>query len=184
MSVKTAILEKTDYENHLDAKTAKWFAVYTRYKREKQVAKRLATRQIEHYLPLQKVVRQYDRKRKTVELPLISCYIFVKIKKDEYVPVLEDLDVVRFVKFSKNLISIPEQEIEIIKRILHTGESTLVENLTYTEGDAVEIRSGSLIGMKGKLIQKKGKHNFLIELQNIHYALRLEIEPNLLRKIE
>lgn len=170
-------------ENHLDEKEAKWFAIYTKYKREKMVAKELAYKNIQAYLPLQKVLRQWERKKRTVELPLISCYLFVKITKPEYIQVLETEHVVRFVQFSRNLISIPEEEIEIVKRIV--GEEIQIEpqEITYLEGDEVEIVTGNLTGLRGKLVEKQGNHNFVIELNHIGYALRMGIDPNLLRKV-
>ena len=79
------------YENHLDTSEARWFAVYARYKREKVVAQRLQEKGIECYLPLQRLTRYYTRKVKQVELPLISGYLFTKITKKEYVPVLLEI---------------------------------------------------------------------------------------------
>ena len=64
-------------ENHLNVNEAKWFAIYTNYKREKTVKKDLDAKGITAFLPIQKVIRNYASKRKTVELPLISCYLLV-----------------------------------------------------------------------------------------------------------
>ena len=92
---------KETYENHLHETEPRWFAVYTRYKREKLVAQQLRDKGIEVYLPLQHFTRRYTRKIKKVEMPLISCYVFARITKKEYVPVLETPDVVQFVRFAK-----------------------------------------------------------------------------------
>lgn len=164
-------------ENHLDGQKPKWFAVYTRYKREKIVSKELSRLGIENYLPLQKFYRSYERKKKIVELPLFSCYLFVKITKQEFRKV-EDLDgVVKFVNFSNNLISIPEEEVLIIKRIVGEGTELEVEEQKFEEGDYVEVIRGSLNGLKGKLLHKKSKKNFLIELDKVGYNIKLEINP-------
>ena len=85
----------------LDTEEKRWFAVYTRYKREKIVVQRLREKRIEAYVPLQELTRYYTRKIKKVQLPLISCYVFVKITKEQYVPVLETQDIVSFIKFNK-----------------------------------------------------------------------------------
>ncbi|MEZ5039016.1 MAG: UpxY family transcription antiterminator [Saprospiraceae bacterium] len=173
------------YENHLHEREARWFAVYTRYKREKQVVKRLEEKGITTYLPLQRVKRYYTRKVKQVELPLISCYLFTKITKPEYIPVLDTPDVVKFVRFSKNLISIPEREIQLIQRVV--GEEIEVEMEPSTHmraGDEVEIIGGQLTGLKGKLVSQEGKKNFLIELESLGYAMRMQVDPQYLRKIK
>jgi len=171
-----------DYENHLDAKVAKWFAIYTNYKREKLVAKELVRKGIHHYLPLQKVQRQWERKKRTVELPLISCYLFVQITKAEYIRVLETENVIKFVRFSKNLISIPDEEIDILKRIVGEGVLIEIEDRSLVEGDEVEIAQGNLTGLKGKLLSKQSTNNFVVELEGIGYSFRMSVNPELLRK--
>ena len=139
-------------ENHLHTKEKRWFAVYTKYKREKLVNKLLQEKDIEVYLPLQKFTRRWERKRRVVELPFISCYIFVKITKAEYVEVLSTEHVLNFVKFSKNLISIPEAEIKLMQRVLGEGVEIQLEKQLLREGDMVEIMVGNLAGVKGCLL--------------------------------
>ncbi len=170
-------------ENHLDEQEARWFAVYTRYKREKQVRKRLEEQGIECYLPLQRLVREYTRKRKQVELPLISCYIFTKIRKAEYVPVLETEDVVQFLHFSRNLIAIPNQEIQVLRHIVGEQVELEARPITFQPGALVEITQGRLIGLRGKLIEKQGTHNFLVELNTMGYGLHLQVDPKQLKVV-
>lgn len=172
------------YENHLDKTEARWFAVYTRYKREKMVFKDLERKGIETYLPIQKLYKIYASKKKLVEKPLFSCYLFVKITKEQYRIVQDAEGVVDFVSFSKNLISIPENEIEIVKRIVGESLEIALEDHSYFEGDLVEVVSGTLSGLKGKLLDKKGKKNFLLQLNQIGYNLLIEINPKDIRKID
>lgn len=170
-------------ENHLDPQESKWFAVYTKYKREKIVHKMLNSKGIDNYMPIQKVTRRYSKKIRKLELPLISCYIFVKITKKEYVPVLETENVVSFVRFSKNLISIPDREIEIMKRVVGEGMPIEAEPTAFSQGDEVEIISGNLTGLKGKLIEQQGNHQMIVELDNIGYSLKLNVPANIIQKV-
>ncbi len=162
---------------------ARWFAVYTKYKREKQVCKQLKSKGIECYLPLQEHTRHYTRKVVKVELPLISCYLFVKITKSEYVPTLEVPDVVKFVRFSRNLIAIPEEEINLIRRVVGEMTDIEVEPSSFQIGDLVEIIGGNLTGLQGKLLDQPGKNNFLLELNSLGYQMRMQVDPKLLRRI-
>lgn len=170
-------------ENHLDAQTAKWFAIYTRFKSEKEVARRLAAKGIECYVPINKVVREYTRKRKTVELPLINCYAFVHITRSEYVPVLQTEHVSRFIQFSGNLISIPDAEINLLKRICQEISNIEVSELSFQRNQMVEIIGGNLTGVKGRLVEDRG-HNFLVELDHVGIGLRMEIDPKLLKPLK
>ena len=169
-------------ENHLEEGTAKWFAVYTAYKREKIVAKMLQKKGIEVFLPLQKIHKQYQRTRRIVELPLINCFVFVKIMKPNYVPVLETEHVIRFVKIGQNLISIPNHEIELIKRIIGSQVSVEAGIRSLQSGDEIEVIAGALSGLKGKFLKQESKYNFLVELEVMGYEMRLQLKPEHLLK--
>ncbi len=161
----------------------RWFAVYVKYKREKLVRDRLEEKGIEVYLPLKKYVRRYTRKIREVEIPLISCYIFTKITKKQYLSVLKTPDVVNFVRLSNQLIFIPENEIQLMKRIMGEGMDIEAEPNSYLVGDKVEIIGGNLTGIQGILLEKDKNKNFLIELTQTGYSLRLQIDQKLLRKL-
>jgi len=170
--------------NQLHETEARWFAVYTRYKREKVVLKRLAEQGREIYLPLQKVTRYYTRKIVHTELPLISCYIFARVIKKEYVPILEDPDVLFFVKQRADLLAIPEREINILKAVTGEGipvEVNKMEDLPR-EGDEVEIIQGRLFGMKGFLLETRNRKIVVIELETLGMALQLQLPLEHVRK--
>jgi len=174
----------THYENHLDEILPKWFAIYTPYKREKMAASELKKAGIQVYLPIQTVTRQYVRKVKKVELPLINQYLFVKITANQYAQVYQCPYVMNFVKFSKNLISIPEEEIDLIKRILGEAETVQLENMPLQKGDEVEVIGGNLTGLKGTLIEKENSQFINVRLTNIGVSLNVSIAAHLLRPIK
>lgn len=168
--------------NQLDDREARWFAIYTPHRREKIVDKRLRERGIHSYVPVLRYTRHYTRKVRHVELPLINGYVFAKITRSLYVPVLETPDVINFVKFNKNLIAIPDAEIKLLQRIV--GEDIELEAQAiqaFQPGDQVEIIGGNLTGIKGTLLKKHGK-NFMVELSTLGFALYMEIDPTLLEK--
>lgn len=173
----------SEAENHLHESEARWFAVYCRSKSEKVVQRLLANKEIENYLPLQRVTRRYTRKIKHYDIPLISCYIFVKITKSEYVPVLETENVAKFIRFARNLYSIPEEQINLLKRIVGEGEDVVAEPGRFNEGDEVEVIGGKLTGLKGRMVERQGKKHLVVELESIGYTLRMTVDIALLRKI-
>ncbi len=185
-SLKTKNLPaEQDFENHLHLTEARWFAVYTGYKREKKVVELLAQKGITAYVPLQRLTRHYTRKTRQVELPLISCYVFVKITQAHYVPVLETQFVQRFLKIRRNLLAIPEAEIDLLRRIV--GELTEIEIETIGElrqGDEVEVIAGQLTGLKGVLVEKRGRQKLVVELKTLGYDLLMEVNPGHLSKLQ
>ena len=167
----------------LDTEEKRWFAVYTRYKREKIVVQRLREKRIEAYVPLQELTRYYTRKIKKVQLPLISCYVFVKITKEQYVPVLETQDIVSFIKFNKELVSIPEAEINILRQIVGEGIEVEISQEKIQIGQLTEIVGGRLTGLRGKVIDQKGEKNFVIELDALQYNLHMQVPKHYLRPV-
>ena len=170
--------------NQLDENKPRWFAVYSAFKKEKFAKKFLDKKGIETYLPLQKVVRKYKTKVKKLEIPLINCYLFVRITKKEYVKVLETDYISRFIKIGKDLIAIPDVEIEIMQRILGENVAIEIEQNTFYQGDDVVITRGSLMGLTGKLVEFHGKEKVVVQLNTIGYSIQIEMDKSLLMKAE
>ncbi len=168
-------------ENHLDHTERRWFAIYTPYKREKIATKLLAKKGINAFLPLQTIYRQYQRTKRVVELPLFNCILFVKINKSEYTQVLETEQVLRFIKIGRNLISIPEREIETLKCVIGAQIDMEAEVYNMPEGEPIQVVAGALSGIEGKFIKQESKYNFLVELEMVGYQIRMNVRPEHLR---
>jgi transcription antitermination factor NusG len=174
---------KKEAINQLHETEARWFAVKTRSKCEKAVAALLGKKQIVAYVPLVLTIRRYTRKVKKVEKPLIGCYVFVHIKKDAYVPVLETENVLDFVRFSRNPVAIPDEEIRILRRIVLESDIEL-EALSGTvlPGDPIIVSAGPLTGLAGKVVKADGKRKFQVELESLGYALLITIDAQFIQK--
>jgi transcription antitermination factor NusG len=171
-------------ENHLVSNEKRWFAIYTKFKAEKYVVECLKKKGITAYLPLIKKSKRYTRKVKFYEVPLINCYAFVCIDNSEYVKVLETEYLLKFIKQGKNLISIPKKEIDLLERIVNSENLTMAQQISFVEGKLVEIISGQLTGLKGKLVARKNKNEFVVELLNMGIQLKLDINPAYLRPLK
>jgi len=169
--------------SHLDAQQARWFAIYTKYKREKAVFRRLREKGIDAYLPLQQHLRHYTRKTRSVELPLISCYLFTRITKRDYVLVLETEGVLDFVNFSGRIVAIPDEEIDVMRRLVGERMQLEIEPRQFRPGQAVEIAEGNLMGIQGVLLECRREKNFLVELNRTGYNLRMHVDPSVLQPI-
>ena len=178
-SYMSASLENTI--NQISSTEPRWFAVYTKFKCEKFVAELLRKKNIETYVPLINRTKRYERKIKHYQLPLINCYVFVLITQKEYLSVLETEYVLKFLRQGKDLLAIPFEEIQTLKKV--AGDIEAVEathKYEFLPGEDVEVISGSLTGLRGKIIDKSGKKSFAVELENIGFQLRINIDLKLL----
>ena len=171
----------SERKDQISTTEKRWFAVYTRYKSEKFVATRLEKKDIEVYVPLLKHTKRYKRKIKHVEIPIISCYVFVYITKEDYVRVLQTENVISFLKIGNSIISIPEQEIEILKWVVGENILETVKEGNFTKGAKVEVIAGNLTGLKGRIIKRQSKKFLLVSLETIGYTLELNIAEEMLR---
>lgn len=170
--------------NQLSQAESRWFAIYTKYKCEKYVTEHLARKGIAAYVPLITKIKQYASRVKRSNVPLINCYVFVKITKDQYVKVLETQYVMSFIKQRQNLIAIPDEEINLLKRIVGEMEDVSAGNIEMSIGDEVEIIGGNLTGIRGRLIESEGKNKFVVKLESIGLQLSMIIDKSLLRLIK
>lgn len=169
--------------NHLSDSDRKWFAIYTKYKGEKYVMDKLSKKNVECYVPLLSKTKRYTRKVKTYDLPLINCYAFVHITKDQYATVLETEHVHHFVKQRRDLISIPEEEILLLKRIVGEKVEMQLVDTPLQLGQKVEIISGNLTGIQGYIEEQLGKKGFVVVLDKVGYQFRLNVDERLLRQV-
>ena len=86
-----------------------------------------------------------------------------------------------FIKQRKNLISIPDTEIDLLKMIVGEMENVEAGDISFEAGDEVEIISGNLTGIKGKLINKEGNHRFAIRLTSVGLQLTMTVDKSKLR---
>lgn len=166
------------------ARSSAWYVVYTRYKCEKQVAQELRKKGLTAYVPLMEKVRKYGSRRRTSLIPLIHCYVFVLMKPKDRLVVLQTTNVQRFLGDGRELIRVPEEEINWLRRIVGEIDEVEVNSTDFEDGMAVEVVSGPLAGVRGKLLNRQGKSRFLVELTSIGYQLQMAIDKGILKRAE
>jgi len=151
----------------------KWYPVYTRSRAEKKAYDELLRKGITAYLPLKKTVRQWSDRKKIVEEPLIKSYLFVYISGKEYADVLMTNGVARFLYFSGNITSIPEQQMNDLKLLLATDADLEVFDYDIQPGQKVLIKAGPFKGMVAEMVSLHNKHRIILRLHNMGYAIEI-----------
>ena len=161
----------------------KWYAVYTNPRAEKQVRDRLKEAAVEVFLPLQKTYRIWSDRKKLVEVPLLSSYVFVKVVPLEFPRVYQASGVVRFITFEGQPASIPQNQIDNLRLLINSDTEIEVTSEKFEKGDFVEVIRGSLIGLTGELI-KKGKHSrVVVRIDRLDQNLVVDIPMTFLRRL-
>jgi len=178
-------MQKYKRQNDLHPTEKRWFAVRTSFRWEKLVQGWLEKKNIEVYLPLLHVVRRYKSKTKHLKIPLINSFVFVNIVESEYIEVLETEGAIFFLRDAKDLKAIPEREITIMRLVAgeEIDSSIEVAPISYEIGQKVEIIRGQLAGITGKLVEKKGKKSFVVELSHLELELVIQVKPDMIRPV-
>ena len=162
----------------------KWYAVYTNPRAEKQVYERLVENKIEAYLPLRKTIRQWSDRKKIVELPLLSSYIFVKISPKSFPLVYKTYGVVKFISFEGKPVAIPQKQIDILRLLIDSDTEIEVTSENFAKGDNVEVVNGVLTGLVGELIKIGSNNRLVVRIDKLNQNLILKIPKTFLRKIQ
>ncbi|MEN8158403.1 MAG: UpxY family transcription antiterminator [Bacteroidota bacterium] len=162
----------------------KWYAVYTRPRFEKQVLKELLDQGIEAYLPLIKTMRQWSDRKKMVEIPLFSSYVFVNIDRRFYDQVLQTNGVVKYITFEGKAATIPPDQIDTLRIIVDSNEKVETTWESRKKGDRVMVIAGSLKGLKGELISDGGRKKVLVRIDSIDQNLTVEVHSSLIEQIK
>jgi transcription antitermination factor NusG len=152
-----------------------WHAIYVNSRAEKKVHNDLAGKGIESYLPIQRKLRQWSDRKKWVEIPLISGYVFVHISRKDYDVVLQTNNVMQYVRFAGKAAVIRDQDIEILKRML--DQYDLDVEITGEElqpGMLVEIIAGPMMGVRGELISFRGTNKVALRIVPLGFTVLVE----------
>ncbi len=76
----------------------------------------LQTKGFEVFLPLYESIRRWKDRQKLLTLPLFPCYVFVRGANERRLPVLTTPGVHMIISQGERIVSIPENEIEAIRR--------------------------------------------------------------------
>jgi transcriptional antiterminator RfaH len=160
-----------------------WYPVYTRARNEKKVADLLERDGIECYLPLKKVLRQWSDRKKWVQMPLFSSYIFVHIEMTAYYSVLNTPGVARFIFFEGKAVTIPDKQVETIRILLEGELDVEAVDEQISRGDKVLIDYGAMKGIEGELVEFQGRKRVVIRIDEIAKNLVVTLPLSHVKKV-
>jgi transcriptional antiterminator RfaH len=160
-----------------------WVALYTKSRHEKKVEMQLMERKIPVYLPMKRTLKKWSDRKKWVEEPLFRSYIFVRGNAEERYRAVQCIGVVRQVTFNGKLAVVRDEEIEMIRRILADAPDTDSRPVSLSVGDDVEIETGPLAGLRGRLEEVRGETRFLVSITSIAQGIHFNVDRWNIRKI-
>jgi len=159
-----------------------WYAVFTLPQNEKAIARHLALRNVELFLPTYETLRVWkNRQRVKVTLPLFPSYLFVRIDPVQRVRVLEVPGVVHIVGNGRKCIPLDDAEVEFLRSGLSGKKAEPYQELVV--GERVRIKHGVMQGLTGTLVRKSSTLRFVLTFNLINQHAAVEVDADLLEPI-
>ncbi len=183
----------TPLHNQHDDK--KWHVIYVHARHEKRIHEDMLKMQLESFLPMKKDLHEWSDRKKWVEVPLFSSYVFVRLsvgRSAGEVPGAKPapnekggiylLDgFVKFVSTNGKACTVPEWQIDGIKRMIDSyPDQVEVLDSDYI-GMEGAILAGPLAGLHGKIIEVKNRKCFAIKVDGIDRVLSVTIPVSLFK---
>jgi len=154
-----------------------WYAVHTRARHEKLVAYRFRDSGIETFLPLVNEVHRWSDRKKIVQSPLFSCYVFARIcaTNVDRMRLLKADGVLALVGKRGEGTPIADDQIESVKCLIDQRMSWFPHPFLKI-GQRVRIRNGALHGMEGILLSRNGDKTLVVSIDAIQRSLAVRLE--------
>ena len=160
---------------------SRWHVLQTRPRHEKAVAELMQSSGAEPFLPVIRRVMHYAHRRRTVEVPLFSNYVFVWGTLETAYRAITSRHAVRTVAVNDQRTF--SHELDQIRRAIN-GEAACSPYRYLRRGVRVRVASGPLKDVEG-LVEDDVRHGRLVlQIQTLGRAASLEIDACLLRRVD
>ena len=156
---------------------ARWYAIRTRARHEKQVRDRLESQGIEQLLPTVIKLSQWKDRKKKIEVPLFSCYCFARFAWPDRLAAQQTAGVVQIVGNGNGPEPIPDDEIDAIRMLMKSPLPYDAHPYLH-EGMPVQVIRGPLEGVHGILLRKDKPFRLVISVHLIRQAASVEIDAS------
>jgi transcription antitermination factor NusG len=154
-----------------------WYAIHTMPRHEKRIAEQLQEKRVLTFLPLLQQIRRWSDRRSKVEVPMFSCYAFVRMERttENRLKVLRIPGVLGFVGSERQGTPIPEQQIESLRRAI-SENVPFMPHPFVSAGSRVRIRGGSLDGVEGILVRQGGDQSLVVSVELLRRSISIRVE--------
>jgi transcription antitermination factor NusG len=159
-----------------------WRALTVKSRQEQIASQNLRGRGLEEFLPLYSSKRTWSDRTKLIDLPLFPGYVFCRVPDAQRLLAVSAPGVASIVRFGGQDAVVEEHEIDGIRRMLAAGLP--VEPWPHVRaGHVVEIHSGPLSGLRGKVVREKGLWRLVVNVELLHRSVSAELGRDMVQAI-
>ena len=165
----------------LDAEAAQtgefcWYALETRHRCEKKVARQLTCVGIESFLPERTEIHRWSDRKKTVTIPLFAGYAFVRLDQSRAtrLRVVQTPGVIGFVSSQGRAIPVPAEQLEHLRKLLREKVPCSIHAFLRA-GQRVRVCGGCLDGVEGIYVDADSK-KLILSIDCLQRSVSVRVE--------
>jgi transcriptional antiterminator RfaH len=164
-----------------DAPGRRWFALYTKARQEKSLARELLKYGVPFYLPLVRQTRVARGRKRISLVPLFGGYLFLYGSEEERVRGLTTNRVSRVLA-----VEDPDQLVFDLRQLhqLIAANAPLTVESRLSPGQRVRVRQGAFGGLEGLVLKRRGQTRLLVSINFLQQGASVEIDDFLLEPLE
>ncbi|HWZ81746.1 MAG TPA: UpxY family transcription antiterminator [Terriglobales bacterium] len=154
-----------------------WYALHTRARHERVVEHRLREEGLETFLPTVRETHRWSDRKKVVEVPLFSCYVFVHcaLSAEDRTKVYRVDSALGFVGTRGAGLPIPDEQIESVRAVL--SQTAPCRSHPFLKvGQRVRVCGGAMDGVEGVFLSENGDNSLVISVDVIQRSLAVRID--------
>lgn len=153
-----------------------WYLATSKPRQETRAVKNLENQGVRAYSPIIKVEKVRSGKKRIVEEPMFTGYVFINISPEDALwhKVRSTRGIRDWVRFSSNVAKIPDS---LIKAFVDSEQnfSQSFDNNKLQKGDSVRILSGPFEGLTGIFLADSGEKRAMILIDFLGKQSRLNV---------
>lgn len=160
-----------------------WNVIYLRAHHEKQAHDSLTKWGVESFLPLRRELHQWRDRKKWIDVPLFSSYVFVNITSNQRGVIYQLNGFVRFLTSNGKPSIVPRWQIDAIGKVTEYYPDKVESLSSSCIGLKGKITGGPLTGVRGEIVDILNQRHFIIRIEGLDQVLKVTIPDSLFEPI-
>lgn len=153
-----------------------WYLLYTKYKHEKKVEEELTEKNINVFLPIRTVLKQWHDRNKLVAEPLFPSYIFAYMNNiQNFYAGLNAHGSLYYVRIGNEPARVKEDVINSIKLSVSSAMEMDVCEEYLKPGRKMTISDGPLKGLSCEVVEYRGKQKLSVHVELLNRNILMSL---------
>jgi len=165
-----------------DGTGRRWWAIHTRPRAEKALARRLYSKDVAYFLPMHERQRRVQRRLVRSYIPLFPGYLFLKGSDDERRAALET-------NYVATCLAVESQQqlfddLRSVHELIASGVPLTPEH-RVEPGRVVQITGGPLAGHRGMVLRRGCGRlvKFFVEIKMLQRGVSVEVDASMIQPV-